>query len=62
MNKHRVDEDNFEWYVYENPEVKEIVFHRVRYRHVFGVLLWRLGDASTKLCTRASTPSLRIRY
>lgn len=25
-NKHRVDEDNYEWYVYENPEVKEIVF------------------------------------
>lgn len=24
--KHRVDEDNFEWYEYENPEVKEIVF------------------------------------
>lgn len=24
--KHKVDEDNFEWYVYENPEVKEIVF------------------------------------
>lgn len=23
---HRIDEDNFEWYEYENPDVKEIVF------------------------------------
>lgn len=26
QTKHRVDEDNFEWYVYENPKVEEIVF------------------------------------
>lgn len=24
--RHRVDEDNFEWYVYKNPEIEEIVF------------------------------------
>lgn len=26
QTKHRVDEDNFEWYVYKNPEIEEIVF------------------------------------